>query len=64
MYRVDILKNFGILNWKPMATPMVKNMKKLSVSSSDFGKIDSNLYKQLIGSLMYLVNTRLNIFYK
>jgi hypothetical protein len=39
-----------------MATPMVTNMKKLSVSSFDFDEIDLTLYKQLIGSLMYLVN--------
>jgi hypothetical protein len=34
-YTVEILKKFGMLNCKPMATPMVMNMKKLSVSSSD-----------------------------
>ena len=42
---------------------MVTNLKKLSVSSSDFDEIDLTLYKQLIGSLMYLVNTRPDIFY-
>jgi hypothetical protein len=62
-YTVEILKKFGMLNCKRMATPMVTNLKKLSVSSSDFDEIDPTLYKQLIGSLMYLVNTRPNIFY-
>jgi hypothetical protein len=52
-----------MLNLKPVATPMVKNLKKLSVSFSDFDKIDLNLYRQLIESFMYLVNTRPNIFY-
>jgi hypothetical protein len=52
-----------MLNCKPMATPIVTNLKKLSVPSSDFDEIDLNLYRQLIGSLMYLVNTRPNIFY-
>jgi hypothetical protein len=42
---------------------MVMNLKKLSVSSSNSDKIDLTLYKQLIGSLMYLVNTRPYIFY-
>ena len=46
-----------------MATPMVMNLKKLSVSSSISDEIDMNRYKQLIGSLMYLVNTRPYICY-
>jgi hypothetical protein len=41
-YTVEILKKFGMLNCKPMATPMVTNMKKLSVSSSDSDEIDPN----------------------
>jgi hypothetical protein len=48
-YTVEILKKFEILNLKPMATPMVTNMKKLSVSSSDSDEIDLTLYRQLIG---------------
>ena len=62
-YTVEILKKFGMLNCKPMATPMVMNLKKLFVSSSDFGDIDPTPYRQLIGSLMYLVNTRPDICY-
>jgi hypothetical protein len=46
---VEILKNFGMLNLNPMATPMVNNLKKLSVSSSDSDEIDPTLYKQMIG---------------
>jgi hypothetical protein len=42
-----------------MATPMTLNLKLLSDSSSDL--VDLTMYRQLIGSLMYLVNTRLNI---
>jgi hypothetical protein len=48
-YTVEILKKFGILNLKPVSTPMVMNMKKLSVSCPDSNEIDLNLYKQLIG---------------
>jgi hypothetical protein len=55
-YTVEILKNFGMLNLKPVATPMLTHLKKLSVSSSNSRKIDSTLYIQLIRSLMYLVN--------
>jgi hypothetical protein len=62
-YTVEILKRFGMLNLKPVATLMVTNLKKLSVYFSHSDEIDSTLYKQLIGSLMYLVNTRPNICY-
>jgi hypothetical protein len=52
-----------MLDCKSMTTPMVSNLKKLSESSSDSDLIDPTMYRQLIGSLMYLVNTRPNIFY-
>eukprot|EP00253_Pinus_taeda_P003947 PITA_03947 len=44
---------------KPMSTPMITNWKKLHASDSEL--VDSTLYRQLIGSLMYLVNTRPDI---
>jgi hypothetical protein len=47
-YTVEILKKFGMLNCKPMVTPMVMNLKKLSVSSFDFDDIDLTLYRQMI----------------
>jgi hypothetical protein len=62
-YTVNILKNFGMLNYRPMTTLMVTNLKKLSVSSSYSDDIDPTMYRHLIGSLMYLVNTRPNILY-
>jgi hypothetical protein len=39
-----------------MATPMVTNWKKIDASKLE--GVDPTLYRQLIGSLMYLVNTR------
>jgi hypothetical protein len=48
-YTVEILNKFGILNLKLVATPMVKNLKKLRVSSCDSNEIDPTLYRQLIG---------------
>jgi hypothetical protein len=56
-YTIEILSRFGMLDCKSMATPMVSNLKKLSESSSDLDLIDLTMYMQLIGSLMYLVNT-------
>ena len=38
-YTFEILKKFGMLNLKLVATPMVKNMKKLSVYFSDSDEI-------------------------
>jgi hypothetical protein len=46
-----------------MPTPMVMNLKKINDASSDSGEIDPHLYRQLIRSLMYLVNTRPDICY-
>ena len=43
-YTVEILKNFGMLNLKPVAPPMVTNWKKLNVYFSVFDEIDLNLY--------------------
>jgi hypothetical protein len=44
---------------RPMATPMVTNLKKVVTSDSEL--VDPRIYRQLIGSLMYLVNTRPDI---
>jgi hypothetical protein len=38
-----------------MYTPMVTNVKKVFTSNSEL--VDHKIYKQLIGTLMYLVNT-------
>jgi hypothetical protein len=56
---VEILKRFKMLDTKPLAIPVVPNLK-LYVDS-DSNSIDPFLYRQLIDSLMYMVNTRLDI---
>ena len=48
-YTVEILKKVGMLKCKLMTTPMVINLKKLSVSSSNSDEIDPTLYRQMIG---------------
>jgi hypothetical protein len=58
-YVCDILSRFQMGDSRPMTTPMITNWKKLHASESQL--VDSTLYRQLIGSLMYLVNTRLVI---
>ena len=46
---------------RPMATPMITNWKNIDTSDDD--EVDPTLYRQLIRSLMYLVNTRPDICY-
>jgi hypothetical protein len=58
-----ILMRFDMMDCKSMTTPMMTNMKKLSDSTSDSDLVDPMMYKQLIGSLMYLVNARPYIFF-
>jgi hypothetical protein len=55
-YIVEILES---LECKSMNTPMEAKLKLLVDSSSEL--IDATLYRQIIGSLMYLTNTRPNI---
>ena len=60
-YAVEILKRFGMMDYKDMATPMASNLKLLSDAPSE--AVDAMMYRQMIGSLMYLTNTRLDIFF-
>ena len=56
-YAVEILKRFRMMDC--MTTPMASNLKLLSDASSE--SIDAKTYRQMIGSLMYLMNTRPDI---
>jgi hypothetical protein len=47
-YAVEILKRFDMLECKAMNTPMETKLKLM---------VDATLYRQIIGSLMYLTNT-------
>jgi hypothetical protein len=58
-YAVKILQKFGMMDCKSMATPLTTNIRKVRDLDSD--PVDPSLYRQLIGSLMYLVNTRPDI---
>ena len=55
-YAIEILKRFNMLECKAMATPMDSNLKLLSNDSLEL--VDVTHYRQIIGSLMYLTNTR------
>jgi hypothetical protein len=58
-YAVEILKRFDMLDCKSMNTPMEAKLKLLVDTLSEL--IDATLYRQIIGSLMYLMNTRPDI---
>jgi hypothetical protein len=53
-YTVEIIKRLWMQDCKLMTTPMITNFKKMT--ASDLELVDPTLYKQLLGSLMYLVN--------
>jgi hypothetical protein len=60
-YAFEILRSFGMKDYKSRATLMITNLKKLRASDSNL--VDPMMYRQLIGSLMYLINTRSYIFF-
>ena len=50
-----------MMDYKSMTTPIESNLKLLSDASSEI--VDAMMYRQMIGSLMYLTNTRPYIFF-
>ena len=58
-YVVEILKRFRMVDCKAMATPMASNLKLLSDVSSEL--VDATMYCQMIGSLVYPMDTRPDI---
>ena len=60
-YAVEILKRFGMKDCKAVTTPMTTNLKLLNGDTSE--AVDVTLYKHITGSLMYLTNTRPDIFF-
>ena len=60
-YAREILGKFHMKGCKPMDTPLPGNQRKEDATSGEV--VDAIVYRQLVGSLMYLVNTRPNICY-
>ena len=58
-YAIEILKRLGMMDCKIMATPMALNLKLLNDASLE--TTDAMMYRQMIGSLIYLTNMRPNI---
>ena len=60
-YAWEIIGKFHMEDCKPMDTPLTGNWRKEDATSAEV--VDATVYRQLVGSLMYLVNTRLDICY-
>jgi hypothetical protein len=55
-YATELLKKFGMEYCKPSLTPMEQNLKLSKFEGGEL--VNSTRYRQLIGSLIYLTNTR------
>ncbi|GJX70965.1 putative ribonuclease H-like domain-containing protein [Tanacetum coccineum] len=60
-YVTDILKKFGFQDIRTTSTPM--DTEKPLLKDSDSDDIDVHLYRSMIGSLLYLTSSRLNIMF-
>ncbi|GJW99595.1 putative RNA-directed DNA polymerase [Tanacetum coccineum] len=60
-YTLDILEDSGMLGCKPSSFPMEQNLK-LKVDGEDVC-VDANMYRRLVGRLLYLQATRPDITY-
>ncbi|KAE8734204.1 PLAC8 family protein [Hibiscus syriacus] len=60
-YAKDLLKRFGMLECKSTSTPMEPNVKMCAHEGKDLE--DETMYRQLVGSLIYLTLTRPDISY-
>nr|XP_025652119.1 uncharacterized protein LOC112748125 [Arachis hypogaea] len=58
-YILDLLEECGMINCKPTSTPMDYSTKLTKISTPIYGDIP--FYRRLIGRLVYLTTTRLDI---
>ena len=61
MYDSDYFTKFNRKHWKPSKTPFFLGVMLEEASSSPM--VNNTLYRQLIGCLIYLTHTRLDINY-
>eukprot|EP00253_Pinus_taeda_P024716 PITA_24716 len=60
-YAWEILEKFNMHGCKPVDTPLPGGWRKEDATLAEV--VDATIYRQLVGSLMYLVNTRPDICY-
>ena len=54
---MKVLERFGMVDYKSVSTPMELNFKKLSGNAVGPVLANPTKYRQLVGALMFLVNT-------
>ena len=60
-YTKGLLKRFGMMGAKPLATPMSISIK---LDKDENGKnVDEKIYRDMIGSLLYLTASRPDIIF-
>ncbi|XP_039685131.1 uncharacterized mitochondrial protein AtMg00810-like [Medicago truncatula] len=60
-YASDILKRFNMMNCNPSSSPAETNVKLMM--NEDEERVNPTLFKQIVGSLRYLCNSRPDIAY-
>jgi len=60
-YALDILSQTGMIGYKPCSTPYLKEYKDLYDVVETLP--DPTVYRQLIGKILYLTNTRPNLYF-
>ena len=60
---MDTLHIFGMVDCKSINTLMDSNLRKIHDTEIGSDQVDPTLYRQLIGSFMYLIHLRPEIFY-
>jgi histone deacetylase 1/2 len=60
-YTSDVLKRVGMVNCKPMSTPMSTSEKLSAYEGDPLNAEDSSRYMSIVGALQYLTLTRPDI---
>eukprot|EP00253_Pinus_taeda_P019498 PITA_19498 len=60
-YANEILRRFRMESSEPMEIPLAGNWRKEYATSGEV--VEATVYRQLVGSLLYLVNTRSDMCY-
>ncbi|KAM1485555.1 hypothetical protein TB1_036396 [Malus domestica] len=60
-YAETLLEKFGLKGCKPVSTPLIANEKLKKEDGSE--PADASLYKSIVGSLLYLTATRLDLMF-
>ncbi len=60
-YALNKLSEYGMTGYKPISIPLEQNVK-LSVDEGELVE-DTTMYKRIVGSLIYMTITRLDLSY-